>query len=73
MEAKVLNKGRGFLGELERTNVPCPKCKVDGSKTNGGETPTLRKAADGTLHCMGLHGQIKQQFLRNSGAPGGTD
>lgn len=42
----------GYLGHFERTAIPCERCDVEGKRTNSGEIPTLRRAADGRLLCM---------------------
>jgi hypothetical protein len=50
----------GFLGHFTDTEVPCPYCEAKGILTHGFVTPTLKRAGDGALHCVGSHYGLPQ-------------
>jgi hypothetical protein len=52
--------------EVDDTGTPCPLCAHDGRRTVGGDTPTLRRLADGSdprLFCIGTHGYLTDDEL----------
>ena len=48
------------FGHLEDSGTPCPTCAREHRRTGRGTVPTLRRrASDGALFCMGMHGQVQ--------------
>ena len=38
---EAMGSDRGYAGQFIKTDRPCPTCKRQGRRTNGGTTPTL--------------------------------
>lgn len=59
--------GRGFIGDFTPSDVPCPACLRMGHQTiSGGLVMLRRNNADGTHHCMSLHGEIAPEAVLRS-------